>query len=361
MPATVRFNRVRIAGLGHDVPSETLTSLAIEDRLGPVYERIGLHPGRLELMTGIAARRYWPGDVAPSEVAARAGKMALERSGVSPDTIGCITHASVCRDFLEPATANVVHEALGLPSGCQVLDVSNACLGVLNGMLLVANQIELGQIQAGIVVAGENGKPLVDSTIAGLLADPSVNRKSIKGSFASLTIGSGAAAVVLAHEDVAKDAPVFEGAQVRAATQHNRLCRGGAASAGHAPMDAGVHAGSALDMSTDAEALLHAGVELAQQTWARFGEELGFSEAAPPDRVITHQVGKAHHLAMFAALGLDPASSYTTFETFGNMGSVSWPLTLSLAVDEGFVTAGHRVAVLGIGSGLSCMMAGVKW
>lgn len=361
MPASVRFSKVRIAGLGHDVPPETLTSLAIEDRLGPVYERLKLHPGRLELMTGIKARRYWPDPVAPSEVAARAGKMALERAGVPAEAFGCITHASVCRDFLEPATANVVHEALGLPPSCQVLDVSNACLGVLNGMLLVANQIELGQIRAGIVVAGENGKPLVDSTIAGLLADDTVTRKSIKGSFASLTIGSGAAAVVLAHEDLAPEGAVFEGAQVRAATQHNRLCRGGEASAGHAPMDAGVHAGSALDMSTDAEALLHAGVELAQQTWARFSEELGFTSDAPPDRVITHQVGKAHHLAMFAALGLDPRTAFTTFEDLGNMGSVSWPMTLALAQEQGFVKRGHRVAVLGIGSGLSCMMAGVKW
>lgn len=356
----MRFDNVRIAGLGHEVPPEEVASEALEARLGPLYERLGLHPGRLELMTGIRARRFWPQPVAPSAVAAQAGAKALAKANVPPEALGCIVHASVCRDFLEPATANVVHESLGLPPSCQVLDVSNACLGVLNGMLLVANQIELGQIQAGIVVAGENGKPLVDSTIEALLNDPNVTRKSMKGAFASLTIGAGAAAVVLAHKDLVPDAAVFEGVTVRAASQHNRLCRGGAAAQGHAPMDAGVHAETTLNMHTDAEALLHAGIELAQDTWAEFSKEQGYAQS-PPDRVITHQVGKAHHLLLFAALGLEPETAYTTFETLGNMGSVSWPMTLSMAVEAERIQRGHRVAVLGIGSGLSCMMAGVKW
>jgi 3-oxoacyl-[acyl-carrier-protein] synthase III len=357
----VRFSKVRIAALGHEVPPATLTSLDIEARLAPVYERLKLHPGRLELMTGIQARRYWPEPVTPSLVAARAGRQALLRSGVPAEALGCVVHASVCRDFLEPATANVVHDALGLPRSCQVLDVSNACLGVLNGMLLVANQLELGQIKAGLVVAGENGKPLVDATIASLLADPTVTRKSIKSAFASLTIGSGAAAVLLCHPDLAPEAPAFEAVAVRAATEHHRLCQGGAAAEGHAPMDAGVGAGTALSMSTDAEALLHAGVALAKETWAELGRESSFSPATPPDRVVTHQVGKAHHLGLFAALELDPSTAYTTFEGLGNMGSVSWPLTLAQAVEAGFVARGHRVAILGIGSGLSCMMAEVRW
>lgn len=356
----MRFDTVRIASLGHDVPSEEVTSLALEDRLAPLYERLGLHAGRLELMTGIAARRFWPSPVTPSEVATRAGRMALDRAGLDPAAIGCLVHASVCRDFLEPATANVVHDGLGLAPTCQVLDVSNACLGVLNGMILVANQIELGQIRAGLVVAGENGQPLVDSTVRALLADETVTRKSLKGAFASLTIGAGAAAVLLCHEDLAPDAARFGGATVRAATEHHTLCRGGAPAEGHAPMDAGVTADGALDMHTDAEALLHAGVALAQETWSAFAAEHGFVDASP-DRVVTHQVGKAHHLGLFAALGLDPSRAYTTFERFGNMGSVSWPMTLALATDEGFVERGHRVAILGIGSGLSSMMAEVTW
>lgn len=353
----MKFERVVIAGLGHDLPPERLTSDAIEDRLAPVYERIGLHAGRLELMTGIRSRRFWPGVVRPSGVATVAGRRALEASGVDPSRVGALIHASVCRDFLEPATANVVHHALGLPASSQVFDVSNACLGVLNGMVLVANMIESGWIDAGLVVAGEIGKPLVDSTIAGLLADDTLTRKSIKGAFASLTIGSGAAAVLLAHEDVAPNGHRFLGATVRNATQHHELCRGGAAAEGHAPQDAGVGANSALDMNTDAEALLVAGIDLAKDNYAAFTNEV----LATPDRVVTHQVGKAHHMTLFAALGLDTDRAYTTFEELGNVGSVSVPITLAMAVEAGFVQSGDDVALLGIGSGLSSIMAGFRW
>lgn len=353
----MKFDRVAIAGLGYDLPPEILGSNAIEDRLAPVYERIGLHAGRLELMTGIRERRYWPGEVRPSTVATTAGRRAIEKSGVAKERIGCLVHASVCRDFLEPATANVVHDALGLPASAHVFDVSNACLGVLNGMTIVANMIELGQIEAGLVVAGENGKPLVDSTIAALLADDTVTRKSIKGAFASLTIGSGAAAVLLAREDIAPTPHRFLGATVQNATQHHELCRGGAAAEGHAPQDGGVGSGSALAMNTDAEALLVAGIELAKSNYANFTSEV----LAAPDRVVTHQVGKAHHMTLFSALELDPTSGYTTFDSLGNVGSVSVPITLAMAVDAGFVEPGQSVALLGIGSGLSSIMAGVQW
>ncbi|MGB1409251.1 deaminase, partial [Alloalcanivorax venustensis] len=43
------------------------------------------------------------------DAAARAGRDALERSGVDPARIGCLIHSSVCRGFMEPATASVVH------------------------------------------------------------------------------------------------------------------------------------------------------------------------------------------------------------------------------------------------------------
>src|SRR5688572_14395993 len=202
--------------MGWDLGPEVWSSSLLEDRLAPLYQRIGLHQGRLELMTGIRERRFWPEPIAPSTIAARAGKMALDRSGIDPARIGCVIHAGVCRDFVEPATANLVHEALGLPSG-EVFDLSNACLGVMSGVAILADKIELGRIEAGLVVAGENGKSLVEATIASLLSDPTVTRKSIKDSFASLTIGSGAAAMVVARSDLIEGHRLL-GAVVRSAT-----------------------------------------------------------------------------------------------------------------------------------------------
>ncbi|MBK8009999.1 MAG: 3-oxoacyl-ACP synthase III [Deltaproteobacteria bacterium] len=343
----MRFQRVSVVSLGYAMPPHVISSDSIEVRLAPVYERLGLQPGRLELMTGIRARRAFDEGAMPSSVATAAGRAALERVPELRSRIGCVIHASVCRDFLEPASANLVHDALELPKQAAVFDVSNACLGVANGMLIVANMIELGQIDAGLVVSGEIGKPLLDATIESLLADERLTRRSIKGAFASLTIGSGAAAVLLARRDLVPEDRDHRliGASLLAATQHNALCRGG-------------ESGAAVNMNTDAEALLHAGLDLAAENWAAFVEE---TEFGVPDRVVTHQVGKAHHALLCERLGLLASSAYVSFDRLGNIGSAALPMSLALAVEEGFVARGHRVALLGIGSGLSSIMLAVKW
>jgi len=182
----VRFKNVYIEGLAYHLPKNIVSSDDLEKRLAPVYDRLKLPFGRLEMMTGIKERRFWDKGVCPSQVASKAGELAILNSGIDRVEIGCLINASVCRDFLEPATASLVHYNLGLRTNTLVFDISNACLGVLNGMVHVANMIELGQIRAGLVVAGENGGPLVDATIKSLLNKPELTRNEIKSSFASL-------------------------------------------------------------------------------------------------------------------------------------------------------------------------------
>ena len=112
-------------------------------------------------------------------------------------------HAAVCRDMLEPATASFAHRKIGLPGSAQIFDVSNACLGFLNSFVILAGMIESGQIQAGMVVAGENGRPLIEQTLNHLATAP-LNRNEIKPFFANLTIGSGAVAAILCHRSLVK-------------------------------------------------------------------------------------------------------------------------------------------------------------
>jgi 3-oxoacyl-[acyl-carrier-protein] synthase-3 len=112
-------------------------------------------------------------------------------------------------------------------------------------------------------------------------------------------------------------------------------------------------------METESEALMHAGVELARETFPRFLAELGWT-AASIERIATHQVGSAQRRLLLDALGLDPARDYPTLAEYGNVGSVSLPLSLALAQEAGFVRSGQNVALLGIGSGLGCLMLGVR-
>jgi len=334
------------------LPPQVVTSAELEARLAPLYDRLGLPVGRLELISGVRARRFWPEGWRPSMAAAAAGRAALAASRVPAAQIGCLLMCSVSRDCLEPASATMVHHELGLPASCLVSDLSNACLGVLSGMVLAAGMIESGQVGAALLVSGENARPLVESTIRELVADATLTRQSVKAHFASLTIGSGAVAVVLAHERLLPGGTRLLGGASLAVTAHHDLCRGNA--------DKGMADGATTLMATDAEALLEAGLAVAGTTWSECKSVLGWSDATP-DRICTHQVGGAHRRRLLATLGLPAEKDYPIYESFGNTGSTACPLALALAAESGFIQAGHRVALLGIGSGIVCTMLGLEW
>lgn len=354
----MRYQNVFLRGLAHELPPRVISSAAIEDRLAPVYEQLKLPAGRLELMSGVKERRGWEEGTRPSAVSARVVRAALRRAAIDPARVGALVHASVTRDFLEPATASVVAGAVGIGRSALVFDVSNACLGFLNALTLVGNMLELGQIEAAVVVATEDGGPLLETTLRELLrrtAAGQLDRRSIKPWFASLTIGSGSVAAVLTGPTLGqeKPAPRLLGGAFRQATEHSGLCRS-------AP-DRGFALGDVTPvMETDSEQMLVHGCLLAGETWRDFLRGLEW-QSDTPEGFFCHQVGSAHRRTMFETLGIDPARDHPTLETLGNVGSVSCPISLSLAAEAGRLRPGQRLALLGIGSGLNCGMLGVEW
>lgn len=343
----MKFSNVAIESIAYALPNEVWTSADVEAKLAPVYERLRLPEGRLELMTGIRERRFWPADTPASVASAKAGEAVLAKTQFNREDIDLLVHSAVCRDRLEPATASYVHGLLGLSGGTQIFDVSNACLGFLNAMVVAGSMIESGQIERALICSGENGRPLVENTLQ-QLQNPELTRKTIKPYFANLTIGAGAVAAVLCRKDLAPVSSLqLRAAVVETDTSHNELCQGDSA-------------GDALEMLTNSEELLVAGIGVATRAWQRFVDTTGWT-AETPDRVITHQVGKAHTRELFNALGLDLSKDYTTFETLGNVGAVSCPITLARAIEGQAYLPGQKAALLGIGSGLSSLMLAVEW
>jgi acyl-CoA:acyl-CoA alkyltransferase len=345
----MKFSHACIESLAVALPDERWTSAAIEERLKPLYDRLKLPAGRLELMTGIKERRMWPAGTRPSDASAAAGRNVLNQSGLKPEQMEVLIHSAVCRDMLEPATASFAHHKIGLGPQCQVFDLSNACLGFLNGLVTLAAMVDSGQIKCGMVVSGENGRPLVDRTIRHLLETP-LDRNAIKPFFANLTIGSAAVAAVVCHESLLQAAAPRHrllAGSVLADTRHSELCQGDSE-------------GDTLVMETDSEQLLLAGVEVAQRTWQAFTAETGWN-VATPDRVITHQVGTMHRRKLYETLGLDLGKDFSSFESLGNTGSAALPSTLALAVEQGALRRGQKAALLGIGSGLNSLMLAVEW
>lgn len=336
------FQHVAIAGLAHIDAPRRLSTDEINARLKPTLDRLGIKTDVLQDVAGIHARRLWDDNVQASDAATLAGVKALADAGIDPSRVGLLVNTSVSRDYLEPSTASIVSGNLGLPETCQNFDVANACLAFLNGMDIASRMIERGEIDYALVVDGETANLAYDKTMERMLS-PDVTEEQFRNELATLTLGCGAAGMVLARAELAPGAPRYKGGVTRAATQWNTLCRGN------------------LDrMVTDTRMLLIEGLKLAQSTFIAARQALGWA-VEELDEFVIHQVSKAHTAAFIKAFGIDPKKVMTIFGEHGNIGPASVPIVLSKLREMGRLKKGDRVALLGIGSGLNCSMAEVVW
>ena len=86
----MQFDNVTIESLGYHLPENVITSDDLEERLKPLYDRLKLPAGRLEMMSGIQERRFWNEGVLPSQVSSLAGENALAKSDIDRNDIGCL-------------------------------------------------------------------------------------------------------------------------------------------------------------------------------------------------------------------------------------------------------------------------------
>jgi 3-oxoacyl-[acyl-carrier-protein] synthase-3 len=336
--ATYRYGNVAILSVcGVDAPHVVISD-EFDARLAPTYRRVGLRPGLLRGLAGIAERRWWPPDVTFSDSAAMAGAKALAEAGVEPGRVGLLIDTSVSRSHLEPSSAVAVHSMLDLPSACMNFDLANACLGFLNGMQLAATMIDTGRIDYALVVDGEGTRHTHQVTLD-RLSRADATREDVLTQFATLTLGSGAAAMVLARSDLHPDGHRFLGGAMRTASEHHRLC-----------------VGDLESMLTDSKGLLDAGVALGKALWEDARSEFAWSDM---DCYIAHQISHIHTRAMCRTLDIDPDRVPLTYPTRGNMGPAAVPFTLAMQADS--LQAGDRLLLLGVGSGLNASFAEVLW
>ena len=332
-----RFANSSVLAVASVDANRVVTSQDIDDRLAATYQRLGLRPGLLGGVAGIRERRWWDDGITYVDGAAMAGAKALAQSGTDPADVGLMINTSVSRAHLEPSTAVAVHDALGLAPHCLNFDVTNACLGFINGMQIASTMIDSGQIDYALIVNGEDSQAVQEATLA-RLCEPDSTAADVMGNFATLTLGSGAVAMVLGPTNRHPEGHPVVGGVARAGTEFHQLC-----------------VGSVQQMSTDARRLLEAGMDLSAALWADV-EDFDWRDGM--DRYVIHQVSQVHTNALCKRLDIDPAKVPTTFPTRGNIGPASVPYTLAAETD---LEPGDRVLLMGIGSGLNACCTEVRW
>ena len=221
------FEKAEIRGIGYDLPNEKVSTSVIERNLGPMLREYNLPENYVELLTGVKERRYWDeGQDGLLEGSVTAARKVLAATGIKASELGALVYGGVCRHNLEPAMACGVGEQLGMPSSALVYDVSNACLGMLNGMVDVATRVSAGQMQYGLVVACESSREIVELTTQRVLEGRDLSL--LHNSLATFTGGSGAAAVLIGPgNDERGPGHQFKGATWKNEIRHNQLCRWG--------------------------------------------------------------------------------------------------------------------------------------
>lgn len=311
---------------------------AIDDRLESTYGRVRMTRGKLESLAGVRSRRWWGEDEDYVDGAVEAGRRALAESGVDPARVGVLINASVCRPHLEPAVATRVHHELGLEPGCLVFDVTNACLGFVNAMQVAGTMIDAGQAEYALIVASEGTRQPQERTIA-RLERGEATRAEVREAFATLTVGSGAAGMVLGRSEAHPDGHRILGGVSRSGSAHHELCIG--------TMDA---------MKTDSNALYVEGLKLALDTWHDAQGEFDWSDM---DAYVAHQTSTVHIRGLCDALDLPVEKFPLSLREHGNTAAVAVPFTLAQHLPH--LGKGDRVLLMGIGSGLNTSFTELAW
>jgi 3-oxoacyl-[acyl-carrier-protein] synthase-3 len=172
--------------------------------------------------------------------------------------------------------------------------------------------------------------------------------EDFRSQLATFTLGSGSVAAVLCRSDLAPPGRNHRltGAIARCATYSSHMCT--------ATWD---------KMSTDPDMLLHGGFVIAQTMQvAEQPAPVGFGWSGDNiDLVVSHQVGNKGITLGPKVTRCDPEKAMWTYPRFGNVGPASIGMAVSVAEKEGRVKAGDRVALMGFGSGINCVMAEVMW
>lgn len=336
-------SRAVIEAIAYELAPHQVTSAEIESQIADTLLRLKLPRGQLEALTGIRERRFWDPEVMPSEVATVAARRAMDKAKIASEQVECLINTSVCKDYIEPSVACLVHGNLGLSPACLNYDIGNACLGFLNAIDVVVMMIETGRIRCGLIVDGESAREPVEATLKRLAAN-AATIDDFRDNFATLTLGSGAVAMVLRRADEARSGHLINGSVNLAATEYNRLCLGQRDS-----------------MKVDPTALMRAGVALAKRTWMLASEKLDNWDDASISLYTPHQVSVRNTEALTEALGLSPEKMFLNVQTQGNIGPAALPITLAMAEEAGRIKTNDHVALMGIGSGLNCSMMSVTW
>lgn len=329
--------RAYISDIGVFLPEKIVSSAELEDSINKNGQL--LPPGSIERLFGVKERRYAEAGTQVSDLGANAAREIVKKHG--PDTIDCMIFASACQDLIEPATANIIHEKLGLQ--CPAFDVKNACNSFVTALQIASSFIDAGIHKKVLIVSGE--KPSNS-----ILFDPPC-KEELQKRLASLSFGDGGSAVLV--ESSANGCGLYF-QKFKTVGKYWGLCtiKGG---------------GSLYKFEPNTNYFEGKTAELAHVFVAEGGKFLQSCFLEPGwtlqdiDHVITHQVSMKSFETLAANSGFPVGKVIQAIDLYGNVASVSIPLSLYVAEQKGVLKHGDKIAIIGLAAGISISVQLMVW
>lgn len=249
--------------------------------------------------------------------------------------------ASASSDLIEPATGNIIQQKLGLH--CPSFDVKNACNSFVTALQIASSFIDAGVYKKILITSGEK---LSNS----ILFTPS-SEEDLKKRLACLSFGDGGSAVMV--ESSTNGCGLYF-QKFKTVGKHWELCtiKGGGSMYPFAP-DKNYFEGKTAEL---AQVFVAEGSQFLQSCFLQPGWTI-----ADIDYVFTHQVSAKTFEIMAANSGISVHKMIQVCELYGNIASVSIPLSLYIAEKNGILKPGNKIAIIGLAAGISLSIQLMVW
>jgi 3-oxoacyl-[acyl-carrier-protein] synthase III len=314
----------RVAGLGHYVPERRVENAEIEASLG-------LEAGWIERRTGIRARRWAAEGEALTDLAAKAGALALDDAHIARDQVALTLLATSTPDHLLPPSAPLLAHRLHL-SNSGAVDLAGACSGFLYALALADGFVRTQGKPALIVAANILSRRInpEERATAILFAD---------AAGAMVLVPSTSSTTGVLGLDLASDGSRYDLISIPAGGSRK-------------PFIAGMDPKELLMTMRNGKSLFSQAVRMMTACSLRALEQAGLTPA-DIDRFVPHQANLRLCEAVCENLGLAPGKTVRTMEEFANSSAATIPLSLSLAHGDRPFTAGERLLLTAAGAGLA--------
>jgi len=323
---------VSIIGVGHHLPA------AVEDN-ETLCRGLEVSPQWIEEKTGIRQRRIAAADETSWSYAVRASERALAMAGIEPDQLDLIICCTFSGDYLFPPLSAKVQQQLAAKKA-QIYDLQANCAGFVTGLTSASDRMRVDPtVRYSLVIGVE-------------LCTRYVDRRDVN---TAIFLSDGAGAAVLGHvEDGGIMAAAFH---TDSANYDSVRLRGGGASFPNngRPFEPAIDLMEMNGIATWKQAITHLPSTI-RKAVAKAGLSLG-----EVDFLVFHQANLRLIEYLVRKMGFGMEKTFTNVAEVGNTGSASLAIALSEAVERGFVRAGQRVVLAGVGAGFNFAASAWTW